>query len=101
MIYDFLDKENWTGIRGDREFTEALTECLKRGLNTWQEHGEGAKAIRNIVAKLETVLTCGCEDCDGSGEYFTHSDDCTDDNCALNGDEHSCKGEIVKCWCHK
>lgn len=29
-------------------------------------------------------------------EYFTHTDDCRDDLCALNGDYHSCVGKVVK-----
>lgn len=30
------------------------------------------------------------------GEYFTHSDDCHDDLCVLNGDMHSCNGQVIK-----
>ena len=29
-------------------------------------------------------------------EYFTHSEDCRDDLCALNGDYHSCVGKVVQ-----
>lgn len=29
-------------------------------------------------------------------EYFTHSEDCRDDLCALNGDEYSCVGQVVE-----
>ncbi|MBW9102896.1 phage Gp37/Gp68 family protein [Paraburkholderia phenoliruptrix] len=29
-----------------------------------------------------------------SGEYFGHADDCGDDLCALNGDIHSCAGQL-------
>lgn len=38
-----------------------------------------------------------CEYCFGTGEYFTHSDDCRDDLCVLNGDYHSCQGQVVAC----
>lgn len=30
-----------------------------------------------------------------TSEYFTHSEDCDDDLCALNGDEYSCVGKVV------
>lgn len=40
-----------------------------------------------------------CEQCHGAGEIFTHADDCRDDICALNGDEHSCTGQVLKCGC--
>lgn len=30
------------------------------------------------------------------GEYFGHSEDCDDDLCALNADEHSCRGQLVE-----
>lgn len=40
-----------------------------------------------------------CQDCHGTGEVFSHADDCTDDLCALNGDEHSCTGKVERCAC--
>lgn len=40
-----------------------------------------------------------CEHCHGDGVLFEHSRDCRDDLCALNGDEHSCNGEVVPCGC--
>jgi hypothetical protein len=40
-----------------------------------------------------------CDDCGGTGEIFTHADDCRDDLCALNGDEHSCIGRVEPCHC--
>lgn len=30
------------------------------------------------------------------GEYFTHVESCNDDMCALNGDYHSCVGQVVQ-----
>lgn len=40
-----------------------------------------------------------CELCWDSGVVFQHSPSCRDDLCALNGDIHSCNGEIVACSC--
>lgn len=40
-----------------------------------------------------------CDECHGAGEVFTHADDCTDDLCALNGDVHSCLGQVLPCQC--
>lgn len=33
------------------------------------------------------------------GEYFTHVETCADDLCALNGDYHSCVGQVVQQPC--
>ncbi len=40
-----------------------------------------------------------CETCLGQGEYYTHSDECDDDLCALAGGYHDCKGKVVGCDC--
>lgn len=40
-----------------------------------------------------------CQHCNGSGEVFTHAEDCADDLCALNGDAHSCQGQVLACAC--
>lgn len=40
-----------------------------------------------------------CQQCGGAGEIFMHAEDCIDDLCALNGDEHSCSGVLVPCIC--
>lgn len=42
-----------------------------------------------------------CEYCLGAGVLFEHARDCRDDLCALNGDEHSCDGEVVPCTCQE
>lgn len=44
-------------------------------------------------------VRAACEQCHGAGEYFTHSEDCADDLCALNGDYHSCEGQVLPCDC--
>ena len=38
-----------------------------------------------------------CSDCGGYGEYFGHSRDCTEDNCALAGGVDDCDGQIFTC----
>jgi hypothetical protein len=40
-----------------------------------------------------------CVDCGGAGEVFTHAEDCESSLCALNGDIHSCTGQIEPCHC--
>jgi len=40
-----------------------------------------------------------CPYCYGTGERYWHSDDCADDLCALNGDMHSCAGQMEHCPC--
>lgn len=35
----------------------------------------------------------------GERTNFTHTDDCADDLCALNGDYHSCVGRVMRCGC--
>ena len=40
-----------------------------------------------------------CEHCHGSGEVLLHTDDCYDELCALNGDQHSCAGKVEDCQC--
>lgn len=42
-----------------------------------------------------------CEECGGTGEIFTHTEDCASDLCALNGDVHSCRGQVAACGCGK
>jgi phage host-nuclease inhibitor protein Gam len=40
-----------------------------------------------------------CSYCAGSGQFLGHAPACSDDLCALNGDEHSCAGELQACDC--
>jgi hypothetical protein len=40
-----------------------------------------------------------CDHCLDTGRYFTHAEDCRDDLCALNGDMHSCAGQVMRCDC--
>lgn len=40
-----------------------------------------------------------CSYCNGTGWFLWHSPACDDDLCALNGDEHSCAGEMQECDC--
>ena len=56
--------------------------------------------VRDGVKRwADTGAVVGCDDCLGRGEYFTHTDDCADDLCALNGDYHSCVGRVMRCGC--
>lgn len=58
---------------------------------------EISKVVRSMLAEDDASATC--EVCGGSGEYFAHADDCNDNLCALNGDAHSCAGQVVRCDC--
>jgi hypothetical protein len=40
-----------------------------------------------------------CDSCFGTGRTLHHSVCCDDDLCALNGDMHSCRGELAPCHC--
>lgn len=50
-------------------------------------------------ASLAASAGIACQCCGGSGEVFEHSEDCDDDLCALNGDDHSCTGVVRHCSC--
>ena len=71
-----------------------MTYDLSRGsTRRWVMGRDGVKRW------CDTGAVIGCDDCQGEGEYFTHSDECCDERCALNGDYHSCPGRIVRCGC--
>lgn len=40
-----------------------------------------------------------CDWCHGMGYYLDHSPTCDDDLCVLNGDQHSCAGQLSPCMC--
>jgi hypothetical protein len=40
-----------------------------------------------------------CSYCEGAGQYLGHAPTCDDDLCALNGDMHSCAGQVMTCDC--
>jgi hypothetical protein len=73
-------------------------------------HGRQSIALRHIIQAMikmvaettappSTHLLVECSECHGTGEVFCHADDCCDDLCALNGDEHSCSGKVELCGC--
>lgn len=51
----------------------------------------------SLLLKWRRVCGPACEQCHGTGEVFMHADDCDDDLCALNGDVHSCCGQVLPC----
>lgn len=55
--------------------------------------------LRTALAALRPQAPQPCNMCGGTGELFIHADDCDDDLCALNGDMHSCVGQVVRCEC--
>lgn len=57
MFREVLVKPHWTGIRGDKEFMEAMNEVLKRGINCWSEqNSEAGKEIQYVIARIENML---------------------------------------------
>jgi hypothetical protein len=87
----FITYTHCTG--GDR-FRQRLCDPLP----AWAyDVREEVAAPNEPVAPLPSADTC--EHCQGAGEVFTHADDCGDDLCALNGDMHSCVGQLVPCDC--
>lgn len=57
------------------------------------------RGLRSEWAAPASAPNALCEGCHGSGEYFTHDRTCDDPLCALNGDVHSCAGQVVECDC--
>ena len=57
------------------------------------------EASARALESPEQVQGEACELCNGTHEVFSHADDCSDDLCALNGDEHSCEGKVDPCSC--
>ncbi len=56
----------------------------------------------DLSIEIDGVTDCPdpwCEYCLGTGERYTHSPDCDDDNCALAVSYHDCQGIIEKCGC--
>lgn len=62
---------------------------------------EDADRMREAIALLKgrgpIAQSSDCTACGGTREIYTHSADCSDDLCALNGDVHSCSGVVEAC----
>lgn len=56
-------------------------------------HGAMAKAM-GLPAEMLT-----CEACRGHGLVRSHAAGCLDARCTLNGDQHSCSGQLIRCSC--
>jgi len=59
----------------------------------------GQMEIDQDVTAADMGVNVECAECHGTGEVFGHADDCHDDLCALNGDIHSCNGQVQPCGC--
>lgn len=60
------------------------------------ETGYCSRATRKDVSPPPPDKTV-CVECNGTGQVFGHDETCTDDHCALNGDMHSCTGQMWPC----
>ena len=99
------------GLRATLKALEALIESLGSDYHTvektayaagWTDAASFCKnQIRAVIADAlhAEAARQNCETCGGTGEYFSHAEDCQDDLCALNGDMHSCAGQVVQCDC--
>ena len=85
--------EGWTA----RRIVDALftARAALAALRPQAPQPEAATAEQSSVVAAEPA----CALCNGAGELFVHAADCDDDLCALNGDEHSCVGQVVRCEC--
>lgn len=52
-----------------------------------------------IVKAVQRLPNPDCEYCLGGGEFQAHSNDCTNDFCALSGGYDDCEGQICECSC--
>ena len=83
-------------------FGTGRVTCLECGAEGpyRQTHSEAIAAWNRRAGERDDVVPpAGCEHCGGTGQVFTHAEDCADDLCALNGDEHSCSGRVEPCTC--
>lgn len=69
------------------------------GLNPASYCGVTPEAAITSESATEVKGDASCANCGGTGEIFGHAENCTDDLCALNGDEHSCGGRVEPCGC--
>lgn len=80
-----------------------VTGVLKRLVNKGlleKAAKRGHKTFYRVVEETpECVPDPECQYCAGSGEVLWHTDDCRNDDCALNGDIDSCDGQIEPCTC--
>ena len=75
-------------------------DCISMPVVRLSEATERLAALQaEALAKVAEMEKKECEHCGGTGEVFAHAKDCTDDLCALNGDQHSCGGRVEPCAC--
>lgn len=59
---------------------------------------QDARAAADALA-AQPAAESDCEHCGGTGEVLAHAENCLNELCALNGDEHSCAGHVEPCSC--
>ena len=74
---------------------------IREAVRYWNDYAKALEKLRRAKHWETAKVLRGqsCPDCGGTGEIFGHADDCDDDQCALNGDEHSCTGKLERCAC--
>lgn len=73
--------------------------CNKRTVYVTPQGHVGRLCSQCFVVAFSELPNPDCEDCFGNGEYYTHSNDCDDDLCALAGGYHDCDGIVKDCHC--
>lgn len=80
-----------------------MTLCIKCNLRSSTKLTKSNKLQKYcsvcIVAAISRVPNLDCEYCMGEGEYYGHSSDCDNDDCALAGGCHDCMGQMIECHC--
>jgi len=84
-------------VRSDHGCTYPACECDRSKRIVPNVRGIGAPTLHETRYMNKLQHTPACQDCNGTGQVFSHADDCTDDLCALNGDMHSCAGKVEQC----
>lgn len=57
MNYDFMNKLNFKGLRGDDEFISVVNEVLKRGINSWADLNTAkGRVIQELIGKIDTAF---------------------------------------------
>lgn len=81
----------WAGIKVCGGFTE---DDMRQAFQAGERYGQD-----RCPAGTPQSGESACEHCGGTGQIFGHADNCDDDLCALNGDQHSCAGKMEPCSC--
>lgn len=109
-MVDALRQWKCPACGGTREFKQAYSQAHPEGITGECRkcaNSEGLHPIAFAALAAKSALSEGkdckgeadCPYCGGSGEYFGHSPECTEDLCALAGGMNDCDGQAFTCNC--